>query len=737
MPTPVVGGRFAAVLVLILATAGCQAGPTETDAAVDAGADAAVEGTGDGAVEGAGEGDETSVDGTSVDGGSVDSASADAAVPAADDDNDAAEAPLSVAELGLASDPGAWTPLIDRVIARRGGIILVPIRPADAGADSGAGTGAGLASGSASTPASLPLPADHTGPVHLPVRIGGAPVAGLLAAIRPPRLPDWGPRGWTDKLPRAALTANLQPEVAGGPAPGVVLLVRTPRDGAGDLSIGGTTVTVTWAGDARMLDGAPPPRPTTATPPRADQPDPVDPHAYWRWRVLADVDGTPAPRPAGDRRTQYFARALADGWDAGLDRLARGDAAVARRVRETLSLRVDSPNGRVAAWPTRPRDLDALLERLLDLDRPLARIAADADAWTRTLVTVPVWKAHSGEDGNAHVAFMALNRSSEPQTITVSWPESGGAPAAITIPPRRLERVEVRRSGELSPNGFAEVSAAPGTSSTADAESGTTTGSGSRTGSGVRRDPVPLVRLAGPAADGSRRSPAPAAPPTTDRPRGGSPGPTLQAAWPGDRFGADPGDTRLLLIATEAGRRVSMSWEPALLPARPPGIDLRIRPEPTLADIERGAQVDGLSASGRGAEVRLRRRAGQWECFIEVRRPEGDPTMARLHIGRPDAGWTIEIPERGEIGLISAATSTDTLGATAAPPDVRRTSRNDRWFARVVLPDEWLILGRTALALELVPRDAPHTQLIAPGPVSPNGLGVGRVHIDLAVWDES
>jgi hypothetical protein len=124
----------------------------------------------------------------------------------------------------------------------------------------------------------------------------------------------------------------------------------------------------------------------------------------------------------------------------------------------------------------------------------------------------------------------------------------------------------------------------------------------------------------------------------------------------------------------------------------------------TLADVETQNRRHTPAAAVTTAQ--LRRRADHWEIFVECRRPSrsagsdaaagGVPPAAQdwrdmrgveavsiLCGPNEEAAVVLSVPERGEHRLFR--------GNSYGTLEVHRRSYLDRWYCRIVLPEEWLM----------------------------------------------
>jgi hypothetical protein len=159
------------------------------------------------------------------------------------------------------------------------------------------------------------------------------------------------------------------------------------------------------------------------------------------------------------------------------------------------------------------------------------------------------------------------------------------------------------------------------------------------------------------------------------------------------------------LVVDLRGRTHRFTVGPRLVAAQPPGVMLGwLQPPITLADVE-GRGRRGLPAAA-ATTAQLRRRADRWELFFECsRRAPSTDLLATSHeeaaqlpttwdamrgheavsllVGPADEpDVVLTVPEHGEHRLLS--------GADHGALQVHRRSYADRWYCRIVLPDEWI-----------------------------------------------
>jgi len=593
------------------------------------------------------------------------------------------------------------TPLVPQVrgplLAPRDGVLGIPvsIRAADA-ADAPL-----LTPGTAAYLEGLPDEATV-------VLEDGRRLAGLVAVLAPPTVADlrslreaaW-PRGWTRRAGAGDVLSPTEARRLGRPG-AALLLVRTPPDAAGPIRLGDRSIDVRWRPWDAPYTGLPLPgadQPRLAREARPDRPDPEDPLSWWRWVLLADELGwRPPPPPGADERTRRVAEHLAARWRIALGRLGAAHPGVASTLRDALTVRLDAsavtadddPLARpigppppelpaaIAGWRTDPDDLERVVSRLLDVDRPISRLASEVVAWSDALEPILAWPEAPDPGVTESVVLHLGNRTTAPSTVRLSWTSTLEGAREVVLPPRSLCRIELRR-----PLGGTEA----GTQET-------------------------------PAAD-------------DDRSRG-------TASPPGTSAAAARTRPDVLQVIDRRSRSRRIAWAPLPIVVRPPGLDLAPAPRLTLAAVERGAIDDAAAMGGLAMNARVRRRAGRWEVFVECRRPPGtEDDAVELWLGPVDGGRILHVPESGPTRwLIGGAGNAADSGAPDPSPVVSRRSWADRWYARIVIPPAWIGDGRLDLALRRMVDGSPGGDVTAPGPVPAWGADPGRLRLDLRRWDD-
>ena len=406
------------------------------------------------------------------------------------------------------------------------------------------------------------------------------------------------------------------------------LFVRVP-DGvsSGTLSIDGDLIEPRWFDPNRSASGFGLPGPEARRLPievSPGRPDPHDPFAAWRWDLLAEVLGQRPPT------LDRF------GGPDELRRLVAEHTAAAWRI-GLANLAEDHPGVASAL-------LDALTAHVESTVGPVAAWTADPaelDRLLKWLLDPAMPRANAARnivawiDGRPSILLWpssidrrrtiiaVINRTSTAIEIQSEWRELDDKPQSHRIPRMSLIEIEVER-------------------------------------------PLPP-------------------PPAFRRP--GEP------AWdPAQQEDRRP-LTLLVSGTTPLGFEEAITTPPPALDAQPPGPLLApIRPALTLANVE--SRRATTPTADLQATVQIRRRQSRWELFVECNRPLNFAKDDTLTVGIRRGGmdpidFTVRVPEVGNVRVSPGEESeSETKRSTDAPGvDVRRSSTDTRWFARIVLPD--------------------------------------------------
>ncbi len=546
--------------------------------------------------------------------------------------------------------------------------------------------------------------------VPLPPRDGNAPwpaeltltlnddrqLTGPIGWITPQTHPE--PIRWT-RDPRHLSIRAIRPDDRAHPGrPGqAVLLVELPPDGDGPLHLGGRTLRPIWVDLPERPDadgdGGPPHLERLR---RDDRPDPDSPFEYWRWVLLAErLERRPPPPPGSTVRhdldradgevVSLLARHYADLWRAGIHRVERQRGDLGSLLRDRLTWTGDANSRRIALWVADPAETSRLLNLLLRRDRPIERLMDEVQDWSDAQDQIIIRIEY---ETATEVGLAILNPAFRRAVAFLRWDRPNEIPLAVELPPGSLTQTRIDRpAGELRP----------------------------------------------PSIPGQRVRPA-----------------------------ARPDE----LIISIGDRTHTSTIGPRAIAVHPPGFVFPTLREPfSLYAIQRGLPAE--VPPHRDLLAQVRRREGRWELYVECRRPLEDAQRDRGP-AEPDRAFASDRPSahavealRGQESFvlwIGDASDLDrprivlTVPETGAHEilvgrdvegelEIHRRRYEDRWIARVVLPDDWLDLlidQTTSLALlrTFAGRDAIAT---TPGQRLPWTDPVRRVHtvpLDLTGWSD-
>lgn len=460
------------------------------------------------------------------------------------------------------------------------------------------------------------------------------------------------------------------------------LLVRLPAHGQGALRLGRQLLNPRWVDVPSAID------PTLQgvsftehlereTAP--DRPDATSPFEYWRWMMLAETMQRVAPPPGVGSDVEALAAAhYGQLWRIGLGRVASVDPQAAIACRDLLSRTCRDEFTDFAAWVADPQRVGDLLSTTLNFERDAADVALEVRAWLDAQPDILIWVDN---DLGPSVTLAIVNRGAEPQVARVSWDEVAAPPQPFDLPSGALTRVQVSRPG------------------------------------------------ARPAVDPDLPGAAMSLPRT---------------------LRVDVGQSTL-----------HVPVGPALVPARPPGLMFPALRAPTsLAEIERGARQPINPV--RATFMQVRRLRGRWEVFLDCRRVGAIRTPVELPTGLAvdDAGTWRTLGGIEAVSLLIGPAPL-LLGDAPSTSHIRLTvpesgwhqivgaqndgslqihvmSHQDRWHARIVLPDAWLNLyADTPTLLACVRTHGGRDDIEAgPGAVLPWRLSPARAPVDLSKWDD-
>ncbi len=224
---------------------------------------------------------------------------------------------------------------------------------------------------------------------------------------------------------------------------GALLLVELPAiEGEATIELNGTTLQTAW------LEPAPPPAidPERGASWRDDAPDPISPFEWFRWVLIAEAKGEPAPAPPGDAASQLMARHVADLWRAGIARVERQSRGVADAVRRWLTATCrdgsHATGPEVGAWLAEPGELASLLALLLDTSRSDDTIMRAVLAWMDARTPLILWVE---SDVGGVVGLAVANPLDEEAVLQVAWLGETEPPVAALVEPHRVGRVRIER----------------------------------------------------------------------------------------------------------------------------------------------------------------------------------------------------------------------------------------------------------------------------------------------------
>ena len=415
----------------------------------------------------------------------------------------------------------------------------------------------------------------------------GRSLRGTTAVVRPrPRAPA---THWTTPL----VSMGADPAVLATAAEDVVLLVPLPQDGDDHMQLGAQRIDPDW------LDPLPAARmPELVAPAEGEPhlPDLDSPSEHFRWHLLAARIGEPVPEPRGTAHDALYARHLASLWSGALERLRQADPDAAREILADLTGRACVPDGDcIAAWATDLRELNSLLEGLLDPASDGIEIVESARRWRESRAPAIAWVEGEDEDG-------VMLRIANPRPVTLDvdlrWPDRKEPSLRVTLEPETVHAVRLQRDTVEAPELPEDV---------------------------VRAlEEQDLGHLAPPQVDPGREA---------------------------VRRAVERSARAIPVVMIEAGE-----WSMAVpigsgrVAARPPALALgAFLPRASLAEVRAGSVRTAPQESMTTAQ--LRRRPHGWELLIDCAR-DGDPSPSDVVTVVVDAGWRHElrVSEAGAVG---------------------------------------------------------------------------------------
>lgn len=272
-------------------------------------------------------------------------------------------------------------------------------------------------------------------PATMQLTLGdGRTLRGTTAVVRP-RQRAAAPQ-WTTPL----VSMGADPAAEATAAEDVVLLVTLPHDGEDHIQLGAQRIDPDWLDPLPDSRSAEPVAPTEGEP---HLPDLNAPSEHFRWHLLAARVGEPVPDPRGSPHDALYARHLASLWSGALERLRQADPDAARHVLAELTGRACVPEGEcIAAWATDLRELNTLLEALLDPSADGIGIVESARRWVESRAPVVAWAEGEDDDG---VMLRIANPRPTTLAVALRWPDRKDASVQVTLEPETVHAVRIQR----------------------------------------------------------------------------------------------------------------------------------------------------------------------------------------------------------------------------------------------------------------------------------------------------
>ncbi len=211
----------------------------------------------------------------------------------------------------------------------------------------------------------------------------------------------------------------------------------------------------------------------------------------------------------------------------------------------------------------------------------------------------------------------------------------------------------------------------------------------------------------------------------------------------------DPLSLPNTLQAEVHGHVEQLDLGPGRYNIKPPGLTLGpLSPPHTLAALQQSASL--APSQENLTLVEFRRINQRWELMFVCRRPAvakditNEESISLLDDMRGHEAIAIFIGhDDPHIVVVESDGTTSVIGATEVPDEilVYTTSEEDRWLARVTLPDEWLIdpsnnqVTTAILGFARAHADSQNVET-APLPSLPWQIKPGRVEVDLTTWTD-
>lgn len=420
----------------------------------------------------------------------------------------------------------------------------------------------------------------------------GRTLRGFTAVVRP--RPRSSASHWTTPV----VGMGADPAILATAAEDVVLLVALPPDGEDHIQLGAQRIDPDW------LDPLPDARAPQLEAPAEGEPHLPDldaPSEHFRWHLLAARVGEPVPEPRGSAHDALYARHLASLWSGAIERLRQADPDAARDVLADLTGRACIPDGEcIAAWATDLRELNALLESLLDPASDGIGIIESARRWLDSRPPVVAWVEGEDEDG---VTLRIANPRPVTLDVELRWPDRKDVSQRITLEPETVHAVSIRRDVLETPELSEDV---------------------------VRAlEEQDLGHLAPPQVDADREA---------------------------VRRAVERTARAIPVVVVESGQwSMSVPIGVGRVAARPPALALgAFLPRASLAEIRSGAVRAAPRESTTTAQ--LRRRPQGWEVLVDCQR-EGEPSPSDVVTLVIDAGWRheVQLSESGVVGETDGA----------------------------------------------------------------------------------
>jgi hypothetical protein len=417
----------------------------------------------------------------------------------------------------------------------------------------------------------------------------GRTLRGTTAVVRPRARK--AATHWTTPL----ISVGADPASEATAAEDVVLLVPLPPDGEDHIELGAQRIDPDW------IDPLPGAQALETVAPAEGEPHLPDldaPSEHFRWHLLAARVGEPIPEPRGSALDALYAHHLASLWSGAIERLRHADPDVARELLADLTGRACVPDGGcIAAWATDFRELNALLESLLDPDADGIALVESARRWMTTRPPVVAWVEGEDDDG-----VMLRIANPRPQTVDVSlrWPDRKDPSQQVTLEPETVHMVRLQRDSTE-----------------------------------VAELPEEVVRVL------EEQDLGHLAPPQVD--------PGREAV----RRAVERSARAIPNVLLESGEwSLTIPIGTVRAAARPPALALgAFLPRASLAEIRAGTVRAAPAELATTAQ--LRRRPSGWELLVDCRR-DGEPSPSDVVTLVVDAGWRREI-QFGEMGAVGDA----------------------------------------------------------------------------------